>query len=334
MNIKQNCNIYCALTPFHYFLICQYFINDLKNDDKNILITNFSIQDIDARFKAVNCTHYAMPGKYGWELYIKNEYRKKLNYVVDNVAKIAGNCKEINLFAAVLINPISNGIYYCLKSNNGFSYINIPDGIASVTTTRRDYKDYIKLYIKLLLSRIGLIKYSSFGDRMDSQGIYCANVIYSFLPHLIKNKTKAIIKRIDLRGEMQIGEDILFLGQPDVEERIEEALHFLYNNYSVNNIYYKPHHRENIEFINKIEKNHNLKIISTNKCIEDFFVTEKSFRIVIACFSSALINLKMMFGDKVRCISYKGIDIIDECRKEELLALYNQFGVEIIGWKE
>lgn len=331
MDSKKNCNIFCAITPFHYFLLRQCFVNKFGKADKNILITNFNIDDIDERFKAVNCIHYTMPGQYGWELYIRNKYRKRLNFVVDNVIRASKEYDGINLFAAVLINPISNGIYSSLKNHKGFKYINFPDGIGSVTTTKRTLKDFIKLYTKILLSKIRLLKYCYFGALEDSQGTYCADVIYSFLPEFIKNKTKAKIEKIDLYGEMTQSEDILFLGQPGVETIIEEALYFLKNNYSLTRIYYKPHHRENKEFFEKMYQKYNFNIVSTNKCIEEYFVTERSFKIVIACTSSALINLKMMFRDKVRCISYKGTNAIEPCRREELIELYKRFGVEIIN---
>jgi hypothetical protein len=67
-------------------------------------------------------------------------------------------------------------------------------------------------------------------------------------------------------------------------------------------LYYKKHHRESSDFGFEIFNNYGFRLFEDTRCIEEISY-EKGFNCVASFVSSALPQLKLLFGNQIECVS-------------------------------
>lgn len=329
-------NVMVAITPYHFFVLKNMILQRLIDSDAhNILVTTMSREELDFEgveffFDQEICLDIK---KNGIELYFNKNVKDKINKTIHNLETVLYN-KEIYLIMPHLEHPLCNALYFSLKAikNSNFNYATYPEGIASIVPLKKSIKYLCFESVKAFLSNFGGLEYSFHGSSDDALGIFEANIIYTFNPKTIKKYIKKDTKLISMKTlskKVKPKDKILILGQPYDKKSISDMI--LWSKGINTDIYYKPHPRENIKNIIYYKEILGVKILKTNLCIEEYFDKVGAFKNVISVNSSALINLKMMYGDVINCISYNAKNHIQENRREELLKIYEGVGVTVFN---
>jgi hypothetical protein len=69
-------------------------------------------------------------------------------------------------------------------------------------------------------------------------------------------------------------------------------------------------------------------------CIEEK-IAEGGYEHIVSCYSSALINSKIMFGDDINIYSI-GLDcfpFLDNSQRDKLITAYQSLGIKVLGLK-
>lgn len=329
-------NVIVAVTPYHFFVLKNMISQRLIDSDAhNIFVSTMSREELDFEgveffFDKEFCLDIK---KNGIELYFNKIIKDRINKTIYNLETILYD-KEIYLIMPHLEHPLCNALYFSLKAikNSTFNYATYPEGIASIVPLKKSIRYLCFESVKVFLSNFGCLEYSFHGSSDDALGIFDVNIIYTFNPKTIKKYIKKDTKLISIKTlskNIKPKDKILILGQPYNKKSISNMI--LWSKEINSDIYYKPHPRENIKNIIYYEKILGVNILKTNLCIEEYFDKVESFKNVISVNSSALINLKMMYGDAINCISYNAKNHIQENRREELLKIYREVGVTVFN---
>jgi Alpha-2,8-polysialyltransferase (POLYST) len=228
------------------------------------------------------------------------------------------------------------------KSKKNIKFCNFPDGIGNLLLDPLSFKEKIKIAIKSLLKYFGYFSYYYYsGDRM---GMRYFDKVYSFMPELLKKKK---INNVELIKELTMNkintkQSLLFLGQPLENHLNKRSLVELYEKTAVylsqqgyTELYYKKHHRESSNVAFEIFSNYDFKLLEDSRCIEEISY-EKGFNCVVSFVSSALPQLKLLFGNQIECISINSdyvLKAITKSRKslDQLNTIFNMFGVRKVN---
>jgi hypothetical protein len=90
----------------------------------------------------------------------------------------------------------------------------------------------------------------------------------------------------------------------DIERLYENLLNYIDRNKSINEVWFKPHYSDRLKVFQKMAEQRGFKyqLLQSSYCIEEIIAEYKPQLVVSPYLSSALINLKFMYGE--------GIDII------------------------
>lgn len=337
-------NVYFAHTPLHIYLIEK--IIKLNKINRNYLFLEFE------NTKQLNINEELFESIIRLDdLYIGDNIRfqngnKIINEILLKLDKFTAGFESVNIFMSDIKWLLNNNIYHRIikKDRDKYKFINFPDGFSTMTITKTTLKDKIKFFLKSIYGHTFGTKYYYYNS--DLLGLSLADEIYSLEPKLLNVKTN--VRNIELRDNVKVNQRKgIFLSQAITNllpkesyiEFIQNVAIYL-NNLGLDKIYYKPHHFEQNKYFKEIEsilEQHNITIIINSRCAEEL-ISDENIGLVVSFNSSALFNLKLMFGDDIKCISFKFNEILKsstfKLKEQELTKskeLFDKFNVEIIN---
>ena len=249
-----------------------------------------------------------------------------------------------SLFISDLLWPLCNALYGLAKKrgNGKYRLCNFPDGAANLTVKYPQGRRKMRNIIKAGVGMLGGFPYYTI--RGEIAGIEDSDRVYSLLPKALPRIDNEIIAipRMETTSSSAEPDSALFLGQPydyvmsdsafgDLCDRAARCVIDL----GYKNLYYKSHHFAKTEIEKNIFIKHGFKVIEDRRPIEEIFLTHQ-MSCVLSYTSSALVNLKLLVGDDVRCVAtfYKtaaGTTIEGMQAYDETMNLFKLCNVEMIG---
>jgi len=234
--------------------------------------------------------------------------RRALKIIQDICAKY----NKVSLFRANLEWPLNNALIGLEHSSEiaNITLCNYPEGVGSLLYVYPSSKQLLKTRIKHILGFVGGAPFYSY--KGDIMGLNRSEKIYSLMPSAIRNEQVQDIIQIPVFKQIETNvknDSCVFIGQnyDNYMSRGEyakiSAKAALYaKSLGYKKLFYKPHHYDISGIELEIFRGNNFSVINDNRTIEEIFFTEQ-YSCVVSYTSSALVNLKLMLSDSVRCIS-------------------------------
>lgn len=254
--------------------------------------------------------------------------------------------KEINLHFPRIDNVHNNIVINYLKYNFQGAQINvrlIPDGAINIFSSKlcASKLEKQKRWINNIGFRLvqGLEYYAYAGDELGADAdivdrVYCfEGVKTGYAAH----KLHMINLPISCDDKKNLGGSVLVIGQNFLElntasreyvDRVSDAISVLVRNISSEKVDYAPHPRSSFDEFGRSEYNY---IDNDYLCIEEK-IAKGGYEHIVSCYSSALINSKIMFGDNIKAYSF-GLDCFpfkNPSQREKLLSAYHSLGIEVL----
>lgn len=254
--------------------------------------------------------------------------------------------KEINLHFPRIDNVHNNIVINYLRHNFQDARINvrlIPDGAINIFSSKlcASKLEKQKRWINNIGFRLvqGLEYYAYSGDELGADAdivdrIYCFEGVKT---GYAEHKLHMINFPISCDNKKSLGSSVLVIGQNFLElntasreyvDRVSDAMFVLVRNISSEKIDYAPHPRSSFDEFGRSEYNY---IDNDYLCIEEK-IAKGGYEHVVSCYSSALINSKIMFGDNIKAYSF-GLNCFpfkNSSQREKLLSAYHSLGIEVL----
>ncbi|MBN1211034.1 MAG: hypothetical protein JXA92_00520 [candidate division Zixibacteria bacterium] len=268
---------------------------------------------------------------------------KNCRRALKEINGIISGYPRVSFFVSDIDWPLNNAVFGLIKKGHdkNIRMCNYPDGLGSLLVQKPDAKRKLRNALKSLLGLLGGSPYYNYG--CDIMGLAVSDTIYSLMPNLLDGKTdKKIVNipKLNLKKSDMNRDACIFIGQyfknitSDDKYRdmcVKAAEYTLSLGYS--DLYYKPHHFANSQIENDVFLEYGFKLIADTRPIEEIFQT-RQMKCAVSYISSALLHLKMMFGEDVRCISILGVTALKELYVkaniiDDMQELFRICGVEI-----
>lgn len=256
------------------------------------------------------------------------------------------SCSEINLHMPRIDSLYNNLVINYLKSHFTQAKINvrlIPDGALNIFSSQLSdakTRKQTKWQNSISLNHfINSAYYTYEGDELGANAeavdrIYCFQGLeLSYPSEKLYNVTLPIkneeseIKSDDV---LVIGQNFLELGSApkSIVDKLSIDMKELAAGISKGDVYYAAHPRSSYDEF--LQENY-IKVDNDYLCVEELIATGK-FKHIVSCYSSVLINSKLIFGSEVNVYSLgiKEVSCIDEFQSAEIINTYQDLGINIL----
>jgi len=272
----------------------------------------------------------------------------KYKIVENNLDKVLGCCDDnfnnIVLHAAQIssleeTNFLINGIRKDFPKSK-FCVRILPDGIQNICRYKKNilnqYKKLYKKFIKLFFPKLNY--YPIFGDKIGTDS-KIVELIY-ILPNFPHEYESSRVRVVPLLGDVSnssrgssgkalvIGQPLQSLGLVGEEGKslIERSIASIVSAYSIDNILYKKHPKE--EPCDRVFQN--CKLLDIEIPLEKYFL-ENHFDLIVGVCSTALYTARTMFNDKTRVVSVGLNKLIfkESFKDKKIYDLYRSLNIDI-----
>jgi len=236
------------------------------------------------------------------------ESARRVTCIAHNVLEIEFPEREVDVFLSNIDYPLGNSLYRYTTEKERISLMSYPEGIASVIPSDFGVSKRSKNVVKQLYGWATGYPYVDYQG--DMAGLKQAKKVFTLFPEEVPVQSKKIVEipQLHLNASTCPSNDCIVLGQPlgdflskSIHERIFwgmiERAHELGNS-----VFYKAHPREDSHFTQLAERAGVIPIEDSR--IAEIIYTEKPVQYVISVFSSALLHLKALYGQRVTCIAF------------------------------
>ncbi len=343
-------NIFICQTPFH-ILMAQYIRDGLVEEESYNLLVDVNgpgkLQQYNENWDEIISKQ--MCSNFSKSQSLKTQYFKVVN--AKRIYKILrqriGEYPQKKIWFAHLNEFLSNYIFFHYKSDKTIEFNVLQDGILNYFSCKFAGKRWLRNLSKFLLAgvmRWGFVPYHGLingVDRPEVRGHYLLG-----MEHLSDYPQKFQAIRIPKTTMNQRAErDVLVLGQESI---VDLVAHDVYTKSSdrlmefslklagpQSQIYYKPHHIDPTQGLfsqRAVEKG--MLLLNWDGPIEELFM-ERHFTHVVSLCSSALPNLKMIFGNTVECWTIDLAFVLEkmDCDRNEssqLIKFFNATEVHLV----
>lgn len=276
-----------------------------------------------------------------------NRIKKNLDFYKARIIERKVNYSEINLHVSRIDNVHNNIVINFMMHHFRGATIHvrlIPDGAINIFSATlsasklRKQKRWMNNIGFRLLNGLKYYPYS--GDELGADSeivdrIYCFQGVET---SYAKEKLYMIDLPLVADDEKETGDSVLVIGQNFLQlgtaskeyiDTVSKAVYQLVHSISADKVDYAPHPRSSYnEFCNE-----EYSIVDEEYlCIEEH-IAKGCYRYIVSCYSSALINSKIMFGDNINAYSV-GLDSFPfpgEGQAEKLTDTYKKLGIEVIS---
>jgi len=331
--LNPKCKLFVSFTESQNNTISNIINIEGNNCQNYYLIT--SVGNIPSCIKKSNILLYKKLG--GIFDVLKESYLRTLKKSISQF--ISNNILHYNVVEILtphFMNLISN--YLILNRFSIFRGRQVivsiyPDGIAlfyrpTVNLRGLQKSTFYNVYSRYISGLLIGIPYRPFlGSIIDP--FHIIDNIYTYLPYLTKKYSENKVITIPLNKRYLKGKNIIILGSTTYSKLNKTIFYslikYLKNNINNSNtIYYKSHPSvKRNPYIKILTDNLPIKIISEISPVESIIKKYEINRVItIASFSSALIHLKLIYGQSVECVIF-GKDLFFITRRFEDIIYFN-----------
>jgi hypothetical protein len=333
-------NLFLAHSPFQYFVAC-HMVNSMPEfgQGSNCLI-------VDAVWSDVRVD------KAGWHEVIICDppvggsvvgAGVRLRSVVGRVMGLFDPPRPASLFLANVQWPLNNVLRAALvrrRFATPLQVCNYPEGIGSLRLVYPDRRQHLRDAMKSALGWIGGVRYQPLKE--DLMGLESSARIYSLLPQLlpVHLRSKAVaIPTFPMSLVVADQHTCIFLGQNDrlLPPRLRRPLAVAAAAYCCSLPYdrflFKSHHYGESELQREAFVASGFEMLADTRPVEQILMASTA-ACVVSFNSSALVHLKMMYGDRIRCIAcfpdrFGELARLRTERVPSVTMLFEKAGVEI-----
>jgi len=269
---------------------------------------------------------------------------RRLKAAVSQVVVALQAADPARLFLTNIQWPLNNAVLAAVSAENkrrSVRVCNYPEGIGSL---RLVYPTAGQRLRDLMKRVVGVFNGATYRPiKSDLMGLERCDVIYSLLPHLlpVEVRHKAVAIPAFPSPTVTVERDTcIFLGQNDrlLATALRRSVASSAANYCLTLPYkrfrYKPHHYGQSDVQRQTFLERGFEEIADSRPVEQMLMSQP-----VACVasfnSSALVHLKMMYGERVRCIAcfpnlFGRLARSREDRSEAVRSLFERSGVEIM----
>jgi len=241
----------------------------------------------------------------------RDKYSKcEKNY--DLIASLIISFDSVNLFLSDIAWPMNNRLFFDSVLQKKVQYNLISDGLGLYALPKITFTLFYRGWLKSIVGRLNMgVKYRNYSGAVFGLDRNEIRKVYTPCTKLLNCPSH---KKVDVylgsfsRETVFDKQKCVFLDQPlwnviDAEnwEIIRSKAINVIKSLGINNIVYKNHYRSRIEE-EKFFEEQGFRSIKDKRCIEEI-VIEEGYGTVISYRCSALFNLKVTYGDRIRCIS-------------------------------
>ena len=339
---KDELNVFVIETELQYLAFIA--IKKISTSKFSIIFTTSSRVYSRLCDDGIDCSLISRES-HGWFGRLK-KIRSNLAFYKEKILALNYAFTEINLNFPRIDNVHNNIVVNYLKYHFQDAKINvrlIPDGAINIFSSELSASklEKQKRWINNIGFRLikGLEYYAYSGDELGADAdivdrIYCFEGVQT---GYAEHKLYMINLPISCDSKKKLGSSVLVIGQNFLElntasleyvERVSDAIYRLIKNISSEPADYAPHPRSSFNEFGRSEYN---CIDNDYLCIEEK-IAKGGYEHVISCYSSALINSKIMFGDNIKTYSL-GLDCFpfkSSSQREQLIGAYQSLGIEVL----
>jgi|GEM_PF-1389503 len=341
MSERRTVNLFVAHSPFQAY-VADHMTARMPEFERsiNVLMVDSPTLPMDAgggRWgSAIRLDPAVGPSVRGAKPRLQDALRSVSNFVVD--ASVA------RLFVANVQWPLNNvlfGRWPRMVGSAEQQRCNYPEGIGSLRLVYPNWGQKMRDLLKSMSGLLGGVYY--YPLRGDLMGLEASDRIYSLMPGLVPSALQEKVVAIPLfeTGTVSVKSDtLLFLGQFDkaVPTNARKALarhaaevcrELGYGHY----LYKQHHYRESAEQ-RDVFLGQGFELLDDPRPVEQL-LADRPVACVASFVSSALVHLKMMFGDSIRCLAcypeeFGRYGRMNQGQEQELIAIFRRCGVEIV----
>jgi hypothetical protein len=234
--------------------------------------------------------------------------------------------------------PLSNGLLRHSRSSDNVRLASFPEGVLNALPAGMGIKKRSKNAIKWIYGRAVGWPFALLGG--DNAGLTRAHHIYTLIPDALSQFEDKLVRIPPPEFDMScdVGEDGITCGQPLLDFMSMPAyleytrrLVRLGRSMTAGRLFYKLHPREPDE-ARAVAESEGASVMRDGRIVEEV-VAEMAPAVLLSFSSSALLHVKLFYGDRVRCVAAGAGEVMrysnnsrDFCRRME--HLYRQVGVE------
>ena len=337
---RARLNLFLAHSPFQYF-VASHMVNNMPEFRKG---NNYLV--VDPVWSDVRID------KAGWSEVIICDppvggsvvgAGVRLRSVVGRVMELLDPPCPASLFLANVQWPLNNVLRAALGRRTlavRIEVCNYPEGIGSLRLVYPDWRQQFRDLMKSALVLMSGVRYQPLNE--DLMGLDKSTRIYSLLPQLLpaelQSKTVTIPPFPMSQGEVD-RYTCIFLGQNDrlLRPRLRSPLAVAAAAYCRSLPYdrflFKSHHYGESDVQREAFIGTGFEMLTDTRAVEQVLMTNTA-ACVVSFNSSALVHLKMMYGDRIRCIACF-VDKFGQMARQKsgqtkaIRALFEKAGVEI-----
>jgi hypothetical protein len=339
---KDELNFFVIETELQYLAFIA--IKKISQSKPTIIFTTSSRVYSRLCHDGVDCSFISRES-HGWLGRLKKIRSNLASYKI-KILELNKNFTEINLHFPRIDNVHNNIVVNYLNHHFREAKINvrlIPDGAINIFSSNLSASklEKQKRWINNIGFRLieGLEYYAYSGDELGADAdivdrIYCFEGVQTGYPeqklHMINLPITCDSNNASGSSVLVIGQNFLQLNIASKEyvEKVSDAIYGLIENISSGQADYAPHPRSSFNEFGRSEYN---VVENDYLCIEEK-IAKGGYKHVISCYSSALINSKIMFGDNIKTYSF-GLDCFpfnDLLQREKLIDTYQGLGIEVL----
>jgi hypothetical protein len=251
-----------------------------------------------------------------------------------------GACR---LFLPNLQWPVTNVLYGLARMGTwgrSVTCCNYHEGIGSLRLVYPDYRQRLRDYFKRVVAVLLGSRY--YPLEADIMGLELCDSIYSLMPEALPEKVRGravAIPPFEIRSDVTVADACLFLGQKDdhlptrMRRLLAEAAADFCAGLGYRQLLFKSHHYGESEAQRQAFTGHGFERYGSDHPVEADFATQP-LACVASFNSSALVHLKAMLGERVRCVACFPDEMAKYARyrggqADNLVQLLAMAGVEI-----
>lgn len=341
-DVKDKISVFLCYTTFQVYL-ASYIAN---SESTNILVNSRCC------LHTTTCWDYVVAPEINISLNqgsgMKNKiYRlrraKKIFHIIEEL--IQAN-QHVVVYMPHLYEYLSNYFYFNYK-HPSIEFNILQDGILNFYAKKIETSQYLRQYAQALFSHILMFPFIPFRgyltgiNRPDIKKQYLLGAI-----DLSDFPDKGQLVLVDKQLQQDIDtEAVMFIGQETLIERMDKlrflfymqnVMQFITKQFSGMKLYYKPkdyHLFQELGMHNMLPKE--IIVLDDTVCVEELFLTNP-VRHIISFNSTALLNIKLLFGHHVECYSYQFDKVLDDMslitleNKKKLSALFTKSGIRLV----
>lgn len=342
--------IFICYTPFQIFIASSIIRTQLESNHDTrpiyILVDGNKCLQLQNHGNVIQWDHIITPPQKMGSTYsgFRDNMRQIVNskIVLSAMEPLISNQRKIGIYYPHLYEYLTNYFYFSYKHTN-IEYKVIQDGILNYYGVRTSRKKYLNQCFKALLGRfwkLPFIPVKGYMTGIDREDVTIQYVLGA--ENLADNPRKSICVEvaksasdIDYMSVLLIGQENLIptIGEEKYVAYLQKATQLIRKRFTKKQLYYKPRNHDLFKKIMEYCDLQDFDILNESITIEELYL-KRSFGHLVGFHSSALLNIKLLYGKQIHCYSYAfsnvALETMNPLQKQTLENVFFSLGIEFI----